>query len=84
MVFHGCVDGYSRSIIYLECLNNNRASSVLSLFQQGVSDFGLPSRVRSDHGRENIEVARFMLNRGVNRGSMIMGRSVHNQRIERL
>ena len=82
MVFHGCVDGYSRSIIYLECLNNNRASSVLSLFQQGVSDFGLPS---SDHGRENIEVARFMLNnRGVNRGSMIMGRSVHNQRIERL
>ncbi|XP_030217483.1 uncharacterized protein LOC115547416 [Gadus morhua] len=85
MVFHGCVDGYSRSIIYLECLNNNRASSVLSLFQQGVSDFGLPSRVRSDHGREDIEVARFMLNnRGVNRGSMIMGRSVHNQRIERL
>lgn len=85
MVFHGCVDGYSRTIIYLQCLNNNRASSVLSLFQQGVSDFGLPSRVRSDHGRENIEVARFMLNsRGLNRRSMIMGRSVHNQRIERL
>ena len=85
MVFHGCVDGYSRTIIYLQCLNNNRASSVLNLFQQGVSDFGLPSRERSDHGRENIEVARFMLNsRGLNKRSMIMGRSVHNQKIERL
>ncbi|KAE8296881.1 hypothetical protein D5F01_LYC05655 [Larimichthys crocea] len=55
MVFHGCVDGYSRTIIYLECLNNNRASSVLSLFQEGVQNFGMPSRVRCDRGMENTE-----------------------------
>ena len=83
MVFHGCVDGFSRTIIYLQCLNNNRASSVLELFRQGVENFGLPLRVRCDHGMENTGVARYMLERrGLN--SVITGRSVHNQRIERL
>ncbi|KAG1925077.1 hypothetical protein F2P79_025774 [Pimephales promelas] len=36
-------------------------------------------------GGENIEVAEFMVqNRGENRNSHITGRSIHNQRIERL
>lgn len=35
MVFHGCVDGFSRAIIYLACIDNNRASSVLSLLLLG-------------------------------------------------
>lgn len=85
MVFHGCVDGFSRTIIYLQCLNNNRASSVLELFCVGVQSFGLPLRIRCDHGMENIAVARYMLERrGLHRNSVITGRSVHNQRIERL
>lgn len=79
--------GFSRLPVYLHCSANNRASAVLSLFVATTVEFGVPSRVRSDLGGENIEVARFMLEhprRGPGRGSMITGRSVHNQRIERL
>ncbi|XP_026113394.1 uncharacterized protein LOC113091927 [Carassius auratus] len=84
-VFHGGVDGYSRCITYLRCCTDNRASTALQLFQNAVDLFGLPQHVRGDAGSENIDVARFMIeNRGANRGSFMVGCSVHNQRIERL
>lgn len=84
-VIHGGIDGYSRMIVYLKCNNDNRATTVLKCFVQATTNYFIPSRVRSDYGGENIEVAKFMLiNRGLDRGSILTGSSVHNQRIERL
>ena len=52
----------------LACSTNNCASTVLNLFLNGVSRFGLPDKVRSDHGGENIDVWRYMLTSHNNRG----------------
>ena len=84
-VSHGGIDGYSRTITYLHCSTNNRASTVFKLFVEAIRKYGLPSRVRSDQGLENVRIAQYMLeHRGIERGSFITGRSTHNQRIERL
>eukprot|EP00794_Sanderia_malayensis_P001015 gene1015-335_t len=87
LVFHGGIDGYTRMIVFVTCSNNNRAETVFTSFHGAVQQFGLPSRVRSDKGKENVDVAKYMLThplRGPGRGSHITGRSVHNQRNERL
>ncbi len=84
-VVHGGVDGYSRLIVFLYCSTNNRSDTVTELFRRAVVIFGLPSRVRSDRGGENVGVCELMIQRrGLNRGSHIAGSSTHNQRIERL
>nr|XP_020470597.1 uncharacterized protein LOC109968583 [Monopterus albus] len=84
-VLHGGVDGYSRCITHLRCVTDNTAATALQLFLDAVSQYGLPHHVRGDAGSENMHIARFMIeNRGGNRGSFMVGRSVHNQRIERL
>ena len=84
MVVHACIDGYSRMIIYLSCQNNNLAFTVFDLFLNGVSKYGLPKKIRTDHGLENVYAARYMLQqRGTDRGSVLTGRSVHNVRAQR-
>ena len=83
-VVHVAIDGKTRVIVYCKCEDNNKAETVLSLFENGVSRWGLPSRVRSDHGMENYLVGMYMIeNRGTDRGSIITGSSVHNSRVER-
>ncbi|TCD62111.1 hypothetical protein EIP91_007465 [Steccherinum ochraceum] len=85
IVFHCFIDGKSRLIVGFAVNSNNRASSVLDLFNNATSQYGFPSRCRGDHGTENVDVARKMDEvRGLGRGSYIWGRSVHNTRIERL
>ena len=82
---HGTINGYSRMIVYLHCSDNNRAYTVLELFEEAVEKNRLPSRVRSDMGIENVGVTRFMLhNRGLKGKTVLVSSSVYNQRIERL
>ena len=75
IVIHCFIDGHSRFIVGLRVNDNNRASTVLDLFESAIERHGTPSRVRGDHGVENIEVAIWMeQHRGPGRGSYIYGR----------
>lgn len=80
-MIRGGIDGRSRVCTYLVAVGNNSSESNFLAFRSAVQRYGIPNKCRSDKGRENILVARFMLEaRGVGRGSHICGRSVHNQR----
>jgi hypothetical protein len=80
-VIHGGIDGFSRLPVFLKISNNNRAETVLRAFIKAVEEYGLPRRVRSDKGSENILVAEYMFHqRGIESKPFIAGRSVHNQR----
>lgn len=71
------MDGHSRLVTEIGAHDNNRAATVYALFREAVAVWGLPSRVRGDHGKENLLVAQYMeQERGLNRGSYIWGRCV--------
>ncbi|KAG9221975.1 hypothetical protein CCMSSC00406_0009183 [Pleurotus cornucopiae] len=84
-VIHAFVDGFSRFVVGIQVSSNNTARTVLDVFIDAIEVHGIPSRVRADYGTENVLVAALMeALKGVERGSYIWGRSVHNVRIERL
>ncbi|XP_014673007.1 PREDICTED: uncharacterized protein LOC106813386 [Priapulus caudatus] len=85
MYICGAVDGNSRLITFLDITCENSARNNCVFFLCGVQQYGLPSRVRVDDGGEYMEVRRYMEREmGQGRGSVIVGTSVHNQRIERM
>lgn len=77
-VTHAFIDGYSRYVVGLRVNNNNRAQTVLDLFSDARErNRSTPSRVRGDHGTENLYVAQWMEEHGgPDRGSYIWGRCV--------
>ncbi|CAB1345038.1 unnamed protein product, partial [Coregonus sp. 'balchen'] len=85
IVIHGGIDGYSHFVVFLRASSNNRSTTVMDCFMNAVSRYGVPSRVRTDHGGKNNTVCLFMnIFRGSGRGSALRRRSMHNQWIERL
>ena len=82
---YGSIDGFSRMITSLQVTTNNLASTALAHFLKSVKDFGIPSRIRIDGGSEFVHIKTFMEEaNGGGRGSFLVGKSVHNQRVERL
>lgn len=82
-VVHHCIDGFSRLITFCRCSTNNKAETILSSYA-AVRKYCRPRRIRSDHGGENVLVWRDMNSAwGEDTRPVIVGSSVHNQRIER-
>ena len=74
------MDGFSRLPVYLYCSNNIRADTVLALFQEAVTVYGLPSRIHIDGGGENVVVAMHLLTHslhGPGRSMVIVCKSVY-------
>lgn len=63
-------------VLGLRASFNNTTQTVLEVFEEEVvENYGYPSRVRGDHGGENVLVAASMTEvRGAQRGSYIWGR----------
>ena len=70
-MIHGGIDGYSRLITFLCASDNNFAQTGL-LFTEAARQHGLPSRIRTDCGGENVIAGAVMENIcGENRGSWL-------------
>lgn len=75
IVIHGFIDGYLHLITGLRTHDNNCGITVLALFLNAAGCWGVPSRLRGDHGVENLLVAAWMEEHlGAQRGSYIWGR----------
>ena len=90
---HGCIDRFSRQIIWLKIAQNNKnPSAIASYYYSVVREMGgVPTRIRSDDGTENsiIEPIQIFLRSAhddefAGIGSFLKETSPANQRIESL
>lgn len=77
---HGCIDGDSRYVVYLEARSNKTSATVTRIFKEGIVHMdSAPSRVRGDYGTENNGVEEFMINfRGEHHRAYLRGRYVRS------
>ena len=52
----------SAGYVYLQVAKNNRADTAFAALRHGVSEYGLPSRVRTDRGGDNTLI--YVANQG--------------------
>ena len=57
-VIHGCINMFSRAIMFLKCATSNKAAIVLESFIKATERFINPLRIRTDHGTEEAFVHR--------------------------
>lgn len=85
IVLHHGIDGFSRLVVFGHFSSNNQAATVRSLFGDAVRVYGRPLKIRTDYGGENIDIWNYMVATASSTETrpVIVGSSVHNQRIER-
>ena len=74
-VIHGDIDGYTRTIVFLTCSTNNLAATVISSFYETTCAYGVPDKVQSDLGGENIDVWRYMVEQRQSESAVLVGSS---------
>lgn len=81
---HGCIDGFSRKIIWLKAsYTNNDPTVIAGYYVEAVASLsGCPVRVRGDHGTENGHIEVFQKFLRHNDNAFLYGTSQLNQRIE--
>ena len=81
---HGCIDGFSRKLIWLDVAYSNRIPDIISsYYARAVEEFNIqPDLTRSDYGTENTKVATIRITM-LGEKAHIFGPSTGNQRIER-
>ena len=78
MLHHG-IDGFSRLVTFGRFSDNNRATTVMSLFRAAIQKYGQPLRIRTDYGGENVDIWRNMIDvHGETSHPVVVGSSVHN------
>ena len=84
LVIYHAIDGFSRMVVFARCSSNNQAETNHNLLLQAIPKYGRPSKVRTNLGGENVDIWRDMTTFwGEANVPVLVGKSVHNQMIER-
>ena len=74
-VIHGAIDSYFRQIVYLHCSRNYKKETVLKLFEEAITDYGAPSRIRTDKRGETTLIWELMTEIRRNGGGIFLASS---------